>query len=61
MAKTKLSNNLIEGISDFEKEAIFFWYRGLSRKEQNELLDKYETENPLSNGCVLKIHQAENQ
>tara|TARA_R110002111_G_scaffold59176_5_gene99694 strand:- start:337 stop:528 length:192 start_codon:yes stop_codon:yes gene_type:complete len=59
MEKIKLSLESIANMPDLVKEVALDWYRDLPREERNKLLDKYETASPLSNGCVLKIYEAE--
>ena len=58
--KIKLSDKSIEGMPELLKGPALDWYRDLPRSKTNELLDKYEIASPLTNGCVLKIYQAEN-
>ena len=60
MKKIKLTEESIVGMPDLVKEIALDWYRNISRGNRNYLMDKYEIESPLSNGCVLKIYQAEN-
>lgn len=59
--KIKLSDKLIEDMPLLVKHIALDWYRDLPISKRNKLIDKYEIRNPLSNGCVLKIYQAENK
>lgn len=59
MIKIELTEESISNMSSFEKDVAFDWYRNLSTSQQNEMMDKYVIGTPLSNGCVLKIYQAE--
>ena len=60
MKKIKLTDESIAQMPHLLKDIALDWFRNLPRSKQNELTDKYEIASPLSNGCVLKIYQAEN-